>query len=449
MTTDRTIVVGAGLAGLTAARQLAAAGRDVLVLEARDRVGGRTWTRDVHGARLDVGAQWLDATQTRMLALCDEFGLARFPTHVDGDTVLLHRGRRSTYTGTIPRLSPLTLVQVQAFLSSAEKRLAGRIDPAAPHEAPDAADLDGTPLAAWLRRNAPGSSAREVIDVAITTIFGAEADELSTLWTGAYAAAGGGMLRLAATEGGAQELRFVDGAQSVALHLAEELGDAVVTGAPVAGVAWGKAGVAVHDRTGRTWDGRDVVVAVPPNLAAKVDWDPVLPHERQQVHQRWAMGATTKVIAVYDRPFWREAGLSGEAVATASDLTATFDNTSHDGSVPSLVSFVVGDRGRAWSRRPASVRQRLVLDHLIRAFGPYAGEPVDLIEQDWTTEPFTGGCPVANPAVGALARFPEAIRSPVGPIHWAGTETATEWTGYMEGAVQSGERAAAEVLAGR
>lgn len=441
------VVVGAGLAGLTAARTLARKGRSVAVLEARDRVGGRTLTKDVHGARLDVGAQWLDTTQHRMLALCEEFGLELFPTAHDGNAVLLHRDRRSAYAGTIPKLSPLTLLQIQAAITAADKLLAGRVDPAAPETARAADRLDRTSFADWLRRVAPGRQPREVVDVAVRTVFGAEADEFSALWAAAYAQAGGGLMRLVEIEDGAQELRFADGAQTVSNRLAEDLGLAVVTGAAVAEVDASGDRVRVQTADGRTWSCRQVVVAIPPNLAARIAFTPTLPSGRAAAHAEWRMGATVKVIAVYPEPFWRRAGMSGELVATSGPVACAFDNTSADGTVASILAFVVGAEARGWSDRPYEERLQSVVRVLTRAYGPAAATPLELIEQDWEAEPFTGGCPVANPGLGNLVDHPGAVREPVGAIHWAGTETATEWTGYMEGAVQSGERAAAEVEA--
>jgi monoamine oxidase len=203
----------------------------------------------------------------------------------------------------------------------------------------------------------------------------------------------------------------------------------------------------VHGDKGE-WRARRVVCAIPPVLAQRIDWRPALPAARDQLMQRTPMGATVKCVALYSRAFWREAGMAGEAVSTRGPVTAVFDNGPRDGTTPSLLAFVVGRAARGWAAFSEEERRRTVLDAFARYFGPQAGQPVGYVEKDWQTEVWTRGCPVGATAPGALAAFGHILREPVGRVHWAGTETATEWTGYMEGAVQSGERVSREVLSG-
>lgn len=439
------VVVGAGLSGLTAARALVAQGASVVVVEARDRVGGRTWSEERHGAWFDRGGQWVGPRQPRMLALCEALGLRLFPTHHQGRKVLWLGDKLSSYDGALPSLPPHKLVLLHLALRSADV-LARRVPADRPWTARLADLADAVTVEAWRRVTPLGADVRGVMDAAIRTVFGAEAGELSLLWFLAYLRAGGGMRSLVEIEAGAQEQRFVDGAQAVATRLAESLGDRVVLGAPVRAVVQDAHGVSVETDAGR-WRARYAVVAIPPSLAGRIRWEPAMPADRDNLTQRFAMGATIKFHAVYARPFWREAGYSGEVVCDHGPLTVVFDNTSHDGRVPALLGFGVGRAAREWGARDPDARRMAVLEVLARCFGSAAKHPIDWMEQDWSTEPWTGGCPVGNPSPGSLVMLGPALRTAVGRIHWAGTETATEWTGYMEGALQAGERAATEVTA--
>ncbi|HUS67431.1 MAG TPA: flavin monoamine oxidase family protein [Kofleriaceae bacterium] len=438
------MIVGAGLAGLTAARALAEAGQSVLVLEARDRVGGRTLSERVGGAVVDLGAQWLGPKQKRMLALAAELGIETFPQHSAGRKVLEVGDKRSTYKHTIPSLSPHNLVALELTMRKLE-RLRKTVPLSAPHTAARAAEWDGMTLESWKRKALPFATARGVFDAAVRVIFGAEPGELSLLHFLFYLNAGEGLESLVAIDDGAQQLRLVPGAQAFALRLAERLGARVRLRSPVHAIAHGEGGVTV------TADGGDVqarraVVAVPPALAGRLRYAPELPWARDQLTQRVPMGATIKCIATYATPFWREAGLSGEAVSTEGPVTVVFDDTSHDGRHAALLGFMVGKHARAWSSRPLAERRAAVLDGFGRAFGAAARAPLDYAEKDWALEPYTRGCPVGSYTPGTMTQFADALRAPIGPLHFAGTETATEWNGYMEGAVESGQRVAAEIL---
>ena len=158
-------------------------------------------------------------------------------------------------------------------------------------------------------------------------------------------------------------------------------------------------------------------------------------------------GTVVKCFAVYDEPFWRRDGLTGQGASDAGPVRVTFDNSPPDGSPGVLLGFLEGDWARRLIRLPAWERRSLVLDTFRRLFGPRAGVPEHYLEKSWADEEYTRGCYGAAMTTGAWTAFGEALRAPVGPIHWAGAETATVWSGYMEGAVRSGESAATDALA--
>ena len=437
------VVIGAGLAGLNAARLLRRRGLSVLVLEARDRVGGRTWSAPMGRATFDRGGQWVGPGQRRLLALIAELGLETFPTWDTGRKLMELRGRLRTYEGTIPSLPALSLLDLHVGLRRLDAMTARITRPAL--DTPDAARLDATSVESWLQANLHTEAARVATSAALRVIFGAEPAEVSLLYALDYARAGGGLLKLVEIQGGAQERRFVNGAQSVALGLAAALGDDVVLEAPVRRVDQVGGGPLLVGTDRGDFTADHVVVALAPALAAGIDFRPSLPPPREQLHQRMPMGATVKVHLLYPRAFWRERGLSGEAVFDRGPVTVVFDNTSHDSAQPALLAFIVGDPARTWALRPAGARRETMVRLMASLFGNEAAHPTDYIEVDWSTEPWSRGCPVGVLGAGAMRVAGAAMQAPTGRIHWAGTETATEWTGFMEGALQSAERVVAEI----
>lgn len=439
------VVVGAGLSGLACAARLSAAGCSVAVFEARRRVGGRVLSDEVGGVPVDLGAQWIGPTQHRMHELVQRFGIETFDTFHQGRKVLDLNGRVSTYKSSIPSLTPLKLVALQAALTRAE-RAVRRIDPVQPWGAVGAQRLDGLTVEAWKRRAVAFADVRALFDVGVRTVFGAEPAEVSLLYFLAYARAGGSLMELLEVEKGAQQTRFVHGAQQVARALAEPLGDALRLGAPVRAVEAGSNGVEVVTDDGRC-AARRVVIAVPPALAARIAYSPPLPGAKDAVLQRFPMGQTIKCHVVYERPFWRDDGLSGEVVATSGPVSVVFDNSPPGAERGVLLCFSVGAPGRAFGRLDPAQRREHVVASLVRWFGAHAARPVAYLDKDWSADEWTRGCPTGFVPPGVLAALGPELRSAVGPVHFASSESATVWTGYMEGALSAGERAAAEVLA--
>ena len=437
-------VVGAGFAGLSAARALVAAGREVFVLEARDRVGGRVERGESDGALLDLGGTWVGPTQTRALELADEVGAATFPQHADGENQIDFDGEVRRYRGTVPRLGPLALAGL-GRMQAAVDRHARRIDTQAPWEYRHASRLDSVTFADWLRSRRFGRTAEAVMTIVGRTTWGAEPSELSALYAMAYVAGGGGTSALFDTEGGAQERRFLLGAQDFAERVAAPLGSRIRFGSAVRSVEWGASGVVVG-ADGLSVTAGQVIVTVAPPLCEQVAFDPPLPARRDEIQRRMRMGALSKAIAVYDEPFWRADGLSGESLSDASPASLTFDLSPSDGSRGVLVGFVGGDDARTYASMGETERRASVLAGFERLYGPKALNPGGWAERQWAAQEWSGGGPVAVAPPGALTAGGDALRKPCGPIHWAGTESSPAWGGFIDGAIRSGERAAAEIL---
>jgi monoamine oxidase len=445
LTTD-VVVVGAGLAGLTAAREIQKEGATAIVLEARDRVGGRTLNEPIgDGKVVEVGGQWIGPGQDRMAALAREMKVDTFRTHSAGENMIEFRGKLKRYRGTIPRIGPHVLADVgQAQLKI--DRLAKTIPLGAPWTAKNARKLDSQTFETWLRRNVYTAGGRALLELSIQAVWAAEPADVSLLHVLFYTHSAGGFDLLLDTEGGAQQDRFVGGSQLVSIRLAESLGEGTVRlRAPVRRIEHGADGVTVHS-DGVTVRGKRVIVAIPPTLTSRIAYDPPLPGHRDQLTQRMPQGSVIKCMVIYGRPFWRERGLSGQATSDTGPAKIVFDNSPPDGEPGVLLGFLEGERARTIGRLPAAERRTAVLDGLARLFGPEASEPDDFVERSWAEEEWTRGCYGCYMPPGAWTSFGDALRAPIGPIHWASAETATVWNGYMDGAVQSGERAAQEAL---
>ncbi|HMC05758.1 MAG TPA: flavin monoamine oxidase family protein [Solirubrobacterales bacterium] len=451
-------VVGAGFAGLTAALKLVRAGRSVVVLEARNRVGGRAWNHELPGGEAsERGAAFVGPTQNHILHLAKQFDVHKFATYDEGDNVYYADGSRTTYsdktpTGIVPP-DPTIDVDAAAVVTQLDQ-MAGQVPVDAPWEASSASDWDGQTLKHWLESNSSYSvndRFRRLVAVATRPIFGAEARELSLLYTLFYIAASGNernpgtFERNFSTRDGAQMWRFHGGTQRLAKRIAEALGDRVVLRSPVRRIVQHGNGVTIHSRRLEVHAKR-VIVAIPPTLTGRIHYHPALPAERDHLVQRFPQGTLIKAAAVYGRPFWRDHGLTGQALSLNGPVNATFDDSPPDGSKGVVFGFIGGHEARRFRHMSKHERRAAVLSNFEAYFGPRARHPRDYFETDWTKQRWTRGCPVAIAGPGTLLAHGPAIRKPVRRIHWAGTETSTYWMGYMDGAVRSGKRAAAEVL---
>ena len=438
-------VVGAGLAGLVAARDLLAAGLSVLVLEARDRVGGRLLNHTLKGgAVVEVGGQWVGPTQDRVLALAEELGVGLYPTYEEGEHLLAVNGAVKRYSGDDFALPEDALADVEQTQQRLEE-MASSVPLEEPWQATEAAAWDAQTLDTWLVANAKTETGLGYWHTLVPALFSAEASEMSLLHFLFYCRSGGTIDQLVATHGGAQESRLAGGSQELASRLAERLGGVVRLNSPVTAIRQDDLGVEVTHDGGMVRAGR-AIVALPPTLAGRIRYSPALPPLRDQLTQQVPMGYVTKVQIAYLEPFWRAEGLSGSVFSLDDEVSVIFDNSPQDLSCGVLLGFLEGRHARRAGKLAPEERKELVLSVLARFFGPRAADPVEYVERDWAAEEWSRGCYGGRFGTGVWTGYGEALRKPVGRIHWAGTETSEVWNGYMDGAVRSGERAAREVL---
>jgi monoamine oxidase len=439
-------VIGAGYAGLTAARRLHQNGKTVAVLEARDRVGGRIWTQKLSdGSPVDRGGAWVGPKHDAMFGLAREMGVSTYKTWVKGAHLLVDGARTRRYTGLIPKISPLAVGTI-AWSQLKIDRMSKQLPLDAPWNAPRAAEWDARTLADFMEHTGIRTKiGRDLFEMAVRGLFTGDLNDVSFLHFLFLVRAHGSINTLFSIENGAQENMVEGGAGSIARLMADELGDAIHLRAPARSITQ-------HDDHGVVGaddlvvSARHAVVAVPPALALDIEFDPVLPEDRLTLYRNDVGGPETKTLIVYDEPFWRADGFSGQTSEPHSAAEVTLDATPAAGSPGVIGSFTFGPVADHMDALDPAERRRLVLAALSSRLGPRAASPSEFIETPWFAEEWTRGCSFAHIRPGFLSRYGHLLREPFARVHWAGTETATMSHGAMDGAVRSGERAATEIL---
>ncbi len=439
------IVVGAGFAGLTAARVLAAAGRRVVVLDARDRVGGRVKPGRIAGQTIDLGGQWVGPKQTHLLALLREYRIPTTPQYIEGRSIIEINGRRLTGPGENVSLGAAGDAAMAAMFARV-RALVAQVPLETPWTAPRAAQWDRITMEDWIRSQTRNRDARAMMRLVVEGLYTAEPDQVSLLFFLSYVRSGGSLEELWNTENAAQAFHVPGSMHQLAGRMGADLHDFIVLDAPATAIVQDGSGVAVETPTGR-WSGARAIVTVPLPLTARIRYEPALPPQRDALAQRSPMGSVIKYWVAYREPFWRRHGWSGEVSSDRPPTDGFYDGSPPDASVGLLVGFIEAGQSVALSGRPMEERRKLIVARIAELLGPEGADPIDYVDGDWPAEPWTRGCYGVFMGPGVLTALGPSLRAPVGRIHWAGTETSPVWTGYIEGAIRSGERAAAEVLA--
>lgn len=434
------VVVGAGFAGLSAADRLSSQGVSVLVIEGRDRVGGRSYSGEVAGVKVDLGATWVAERHTAIRDLMERLGCSLTPQFDEGVNLLWMAGQRRPWTGTLPMVDPVDLEDL-GRIQGEMTNLLETIDVNAAWNSPNAGELDAISFGEWLDQQQAVTSTRALMFIVTKVQWGCSPLDVSLLHVLRYIQAVGGLDHMLAVEGGQNEYRVTETTQEIAKRLAEQLGDRIVLDTRVRQISQDDHGVTVYTDTA-VINAKYAIVAAAPQHRAYIEYQPALPQKIEGLTTSFPMGALSKAFVAYDKPFWRSEGLSGEAVTDTAPVFITFDvSPSADG--PGIL--MVFCTARVYDGFGPDVRRKLVLDQLIDLYGEQAGSPIDYIDHCWGTEPFAPGGPHPAAPPFATVSYGEALTTPHGRIHWAGTETAGEWVGTMNGAILTGLHTADQI----
>ncbi|ELU09171.1 hypothetical protein CAPTEDRAFT_202784 [Capitella teleta] len=455
MTVTSVIVVGAGLSGLCAADLLSKEGITVTVLEANDRVGGRLHTlQDSKCGYVDVGGAYIGPTQDRMFRLMKELKVKTYDVPDIPECIYSFDGkthRVKDFDSAKLGSSFLNFLDANNFYRKMDK-LCSEVPMNAPWLAKNATRWDRMTLAEWQKEILWTKATSREADVFSRVNFAADPHEVSLLWALWYVRGAGGTQRIDYIKGGAQEKKVIGGTQQIPKKIADSLGSNVHLEEPVTHIDYSDDVVTVTTANGNTYTADHIILALAPSLQRRIIFKPNLPPHRAQLNQRVPMGSCIKTMMYYNVQYWMEKGLGGFAYVIDEDpfvapVELALDDTKPDGSYPAIIGFVPGCKVSQLSHLTTDERKRLIADEYARVYGIEAMKhPVHYVEKNWSEEPWSGGCYVGHMGPGVMTTVGRYIREPIAQIHFAGTEAATEWPGYMEGAVESGERAAREIL---
>ncbi|XP_040912679.1 amine oxidase [flavin-containing] [Toxotes jaculatrix] len=444
------IVIGGGISGLSAAKLLKAHGLNPVVLEARDRVGGRTFTvRNKETKWVDLGGAYVGPTQNRILRLAREYNIKTYKVNEQENLVHYVHGRSYPFKGSFPPMwNPIVLLDFNNLWRTMDE-MGKEIPKEAPWRAPHAEEWDKMTMQELFEKICWTSTVRRFATLFVNVNVTSEPHEVSALWFLWYVKQCGGTMRIFSTTNGGQERKFVGGSSQISECMAKELGERVKLQSPVYRIDQTGDMVAVETLDKQTYMAKYVIVATPPGLNLKMHFNPELPPLRNQLIHRVPMGSVIKCMVYYRENFWRKKGYCGSMVIEeeGAPIGLTLDDTKPDGTVPAIMGFILARKCRKLAGLTKEERLKRICEIYSRVLGSEeALNPVHYEEKNWCEEEYSGGCYTAYFPPGILTQYGKVLREPVGRLYFAGTETATEWSGYMEGAVQAGERAAREVM---
>jgi len=444
--TNQIAIIGAGFSGLAAARILNQTGISFQVFEARERLGGRVYTQQIQeDLYLDMGGQWIGSSQTRMYELCEEYGISYFETYNQGKSILELKGKIKSYQGTIPKLDIISLLNLDMIVRKLE-RMASKIDLEKPWIHPKAQLFDGQTLEDFLKRNSKTETCYQVMKVGMQTIFACELHELSLLHTLFYIRSGNSLGALISIKNGAQQHRIHGGMQTLAEAIAKPFLNRIQFNSPVLSISKKNGDYSLRTPRGEQLFSH-IVFAVPPPLLKKIGINPPLSDQKQKLLERYDMGCIGKCQMVYPKPFWRDQNLSGQAVSDSEFYLQTlFDSSPVDSKYGVLMGFVIGNKARKFFKMDEDSRKQAVKKQLIQYFGEEANQEINYVDHTMNQETWSEGCYAGIRGVNSWTKYHNSYSQSEGRLHFAGTEAATRWHGYIEGAVRAGEAAAEKIL---
>jgi monoamine oxidase len=439
------LIVGAGFAGIAAAKKLKAANKDFVLIEARDRIGGRTLTETLDcGVTVDLGAKWVGPTQHLLWEWIRETDTESYETYDSGKNLLKFGEKISSYSGVIPKIDPISLVDLGIAIEKMNKLSKG-IPLENPWDHPKAKELDSMTLATWMDKNIWTKKARHLFEIGIQTVFAAEASEISLLFALFYFQSGDNMDTLISIKNGAQQSILKGGMQGLVKKIAAPLMEHIHLSQALRKITQHESGLIAETDDLRI-EAKKCIVALAPALMNQIQFDPILPQQKAQLYQRMPMGAAMKCYCIYPTPFWRELGLSGQIVSDEFPVKVTFDVGHSDSDKGIMLVFVEGNDARNFIDVEPEKRKKMILERLVKVFGEKAANPLEYTDKCWTGEEYSRGCYTGLMAPNTMTQFGQYLRTPFMHLHFAGTETATRWNGYLDGAISSGYREAELVM---